>query len=133
MSGQTIFYSSYVQGFEDSGVAPSTAANAGAILPTARTWQVDGGLHYAISRKLNLIAGVFELNRPYFNFDMDNVDRQLGLQRASGLELSMAGQLATGLNINAGGLIGRVQIIGPIWRRKAWAVPRSDTRAIRNR
>jgi iron complex outermembrane receptor protein len=112
ISGHTMLYSSYVQGFEDSGVAPSTAANAGAILPTARTWQVDGGLHYTSSRKLNLIAGVFELNRPYFNFDMDNVDRQLGLQRASGLELSMAGQLATGLNINAGCLIGRVQIIG---------------------
>lgn len=113
LRGHAVLYSSYVQGFEDSGAAPSTAANSGAILATARTWQVDGGLRLAISPTLNLIAGLFELNKPYFNFDMENVDRQLGLQRASGLELSLAGELAAGLNINAGGLIGRVQIIGP--------------------
>jgi iron complex outermembrane recepter protein len=113
LPGRALLYSGYTQGFEDSGAAPSTAANRGAILPTTRTWQVDGGVRYPITSKLSLIAGLFELNRPYFNFDTDNVDRQLGVQRASGLELSLAGEIVTGLSINAGALIGHVAVIGP--------------------
>ena len=92
---------------------PTTAANRGAILPTTRTWQVDGGVRYQFTSNLSLIAGYFELNRPYFNFDADNVDRKLGDQRASGLELSLAGQVITGLYVNVGALIGHVQITGP--------------------
>jgi len=111
--GRFLAYADYIQGFEDSGAVPTTAANRGAILPTTRTWQVDGGVRYALSSKLSLIAGYFELNRPYFNFDIHNEDRQLGVQRASGVELSLAGQLAPGLNVNAGAFIGQVQVTGP--------------------
>jgi iron complex outermembrane receptor protein len=60
-----------------------------------------------------LIAGAFELSRPYFNFDLNNVDRQLGLQRASGLEVSLAGEILPGLSINGGGLFGQVKVTGP--------------------
>jgi iron complex outermembrane receptor protein len=111
--GAIIAYADYTQGFEDSGAVPTTAANRGAILPTTRTWQVNGGLRFALSSNLSLIAGYFELNRPYFNFDVHNVDRQLGVQRASGLELSLAGEVANGLNVNAGALIGQVHVMGP--------------------
>ena len=45
------------QGLEDSGVAPSTAANRGAILPASETWQVDGGVRYGLTSNLKLIAG----------------------------------------------------------------------------
>jgi iron complex outermembrane receptor protein len=106
-------YAGFTQGFEDSGVAPNSAANRGAILPTSRTWQVDSGLRYRLTPKLNLITGIFEINKPYFNFDTSNVDRQLGAQRAKGLEISIAGQLAQGLNINAGGVLGEVSVVGP--------------------
>jgi iron complex outermembrane receptor protein len=107
-----VLYSDYTQGFEDSGAVPTTAANRGAILPTTRTWQVDGGVRYPFTAKFSLIAGYFELNRPYFNFDSNNVDRQLGDQRASGLELSLAGEVASGLYVNVGALIGHVEITG---------------------
>jgi iron complex outermembrane recepter protein len=106
-------YAGYTQGFEDSGIAPSTAANRGTILPTTHTWQADAGLRYAVTQKLTLIAGVFELNRPYFNFDLENVDRQLGVQHATGVELSIAGELLPGLSINGGGLFGQVRVSGP--------------------
>lgn len=112
LHGGAVAYSDYTQGFEDSGSVPTTAANRGAILPTTRTWQVDGGVRYPFTSTLSLIAGYFELNRPYFNFDTSNVDRQLGDQRASGLELSLAGELIHGLYVNVGALIGRVQITG---------------------
>jgi iron complex outermembrane receptor protein len=112
LHGDAVLYSDYTQGFEDSGAVPTTAANRGAILPTTRTWQVDGGVRYPFTSNLSLIAGYFELNRPYFNFDANNVDRQLGNQRASGLELSLAGQLVSGLYVNVGALIGHVEITG---------------------
>jgi iron complex outermembrane recepter protein len=105
-------FAGYTQGFEDSGIAPNTAANRNAILPTTLTWQADAGLRYPITSKLALITGVFELNRPYFNLDQTNVDRQLGQQRATGLELSLAGELVSGLFINGGALIGQVKVVG---------------------
>jgi iron complex outermembrane receptor protein len=112
LHGGAVLYSDYTQGFEDSGAVPTTAANRGAILPTTRTWQLDGGVRYPFTSGLSVIAGYFELNRPYFNFDADNVDRQLGDQRASGLELSLAGELVKGLYVNVGALIGHVEITG---------------------
>ena len=36
-------YAGYTQGLEDSGVAPSSAENRGAVLPASLTWQVDSG------------------------------------------------------------------------------------------
>jgi iron complex outermembrane recepter protein len=106
-------YSSYTQGLEDSGVAPSSAANRGTILPDARTWQVDTGVRYLLTPKVNLIAGIFEIEKPYFNFDMNNVDRALGLQRARGLEVSVSGEVIKNLEVAAGVLLGEVRIIGP--------------------
>ncbi len=106
-------YAGYTQGFEDSGIVPATAANRGTILPTTHTWQADAGLRYALTSKLTLIVGGFQLSRPYFNFDLDNVDRQLGVQRAAGVELSIAGEILPGLSINGGGLLGQVRVSGP--------------------
>ena len=106
-------YTGYTQGLEDSGVAPSTAENRGAILPAAQTWQVDGGFRYLLSSNLKLIAGLFEVNKPYFNLDEKSVDRQLGFQRGKGFEFSIAGQITKNLTVNAGGLVGHVEVMGP--------------------
>jgi iron complex outermembrane recepter protein len=103
----------YTQGLEDSGVAPSSAENRGAILPDARTWQADSGIRYLLTPKVKLIAGIFEIDKPYFNFDTNNVDRALGLQRATGLELSASGEVTKTLNIAAAVLWGEVKVIGP--------------------
>jgi iron complex outermembrane receptor protein len=62
---------------------------------------------------LSLVAGLFELNKPYFNIDTRNMDRDLGMQRAKGIELSVAGQLTRTLTVNAGAVLGEVQVIGP--------------------
>jgi iron complex outermembrane recepter protein len=106
-------YAGYTQGLEDSGVAPSSAENRGAILPDARTWQADTGVRVSLTPNLKLIAGVFEIEKPYFNFDTSNVDRELGLQRATGLEMSVSGEVVKNLNVVAGVLLGEVKIIGP--------------------
>ena len=105
-------YTGYTQGLEDSGAVPSVAANRGTILPDARTWQMDAGFRFLLTSKLKLIAGVFEIQKPYFNFDTNNVDRQLGIQRARGVELSLSGEVVPNLNVAVGALLGEVTIIG---------------------
>jgi iron complex outermembrane receptor protein len=105
-------YAGYTQGLEDSGVAASSAENRGAILPDARSWQTDAGLRYFLASQVKLIAGVFEIEKPYFNLDASNVDRQLGLQRATGLELSLSGEVTRNLNVTAAMLYGDVKVEG---------------------
>ena len=105
-------YAGYTQGLEDSGAVPSVAANRGTILPDARTWQSDAGFRFLLTSQLKLIAGVFEIEKPYFNFDTNNVDRQLGIQRARGVELSLSGEVVPNLNVALGALLGEVKIIG---------------------
>ena len=106
-------YAGYTQGLENSGTAPTSAKNSGAVLPASLTWQVDTGVRYAVTPRLKIIAGVFELQKPYFNLDPANVDRQLGLQQAKGFELSIAGEVFNDLDVNVGVLAGRVSITGP--------------------
>jgi iron complex outermembrane receptor protein len=56
---------------------------------------------------------MFEIEKPYFNFDTSNVDRALGRQRATGVEMSVSGEVLRNLNVAAGVLLGEVKIIGP--------------------
>jgi iron complex outermembrane recepter protein len=105
-------YAGYTQGLEDSGAVPRVASNRGTILPDARTWQTDAGFRFLLTSKLKLIAGVFEIEKPYFNFDTNNVDRELGIQRARGVELSLSGEILPNLNVAMGALLGEVKIVG---------------------
>lgn len=110
---QLTLYAGYTQGLENSGVAPNSAKNSGAVLPASLTWQVDFGARYAVTPRLKLIAGVFELQKPYFNLDTHNIDRELGMQQARGVEFSVAGEVSENLNVNIGVLDGVVGITGP--------------------
>jgi iron complex outermembrane receptor protein len=105
-------YGSYTQGLEESGTAPGNAVNRGMILPAARTQQEDVGLRFLLTPKLKLISGVFEIEKPYFNIDTSNIDRQLGTQRARGIELSLSGDVTDQLKVNFGVLDGKVSILG---------------------
>ena len=113
LSERATAYAGYTQGLEDSGVAASSAENRGAILPDARTWQADAGIRYLPNPRVKLIAGIFEIEKPYFNLDTSSVDRALGLQRATGLELSASGEVVRNLNIAVAVLCGEVKVIGP--------------------
>jgi iron complex outermembrane recepter protein len=113
LSRRLTLYAGYTQGMEDSGVAPSVATNRGAVLPASRTWQADSGLRYLPTPRLKVITGVYELQKPYFSLDTNGVDRDLGVQRAKGVELSISGQPIADLSINAGILTSKVSIIGP--------------------
>ena len=105
-------YAAYTQGLEDSGVAPSNALNGDAVLPASRTWQLDSGLRYILTRRLNVIADVYEIHKPYFNLNPSGVDRDLGDQKAKGAELSISGHRLAHFDINVGVIYGKVSVIG---------------------
>lgn len=94
-------------------MASASTANRGAILPDARAWQRDAGLEYLVTSGVKFIAGVFEIGKPYFNLDTSNVDRELGRQRASGLEWPLSGEVYRNLNVTAAMLRGEMKVLGP--------------------
>ena len=108
-----IAYGGYVRGLEESAVAPDLAINRSEAPPALRTEQKDAGLRYAISPKLTLIAGVFDIKKPYFNLDASQRFRQLGTIRNRGIEISLAGAILPGLTIVAGSLFLDPKISGP--------------------
>src|SRR5262249_30752353 len=90
--------------------------------PASITSQVDAGVRYAFTSKLSLVAGVFQVSKPYFNLDTSNVFGPLGTIRNRGAEISMTGSLTSDLSI-----VRRVVLL----QRRVWgdAVPRGLTGA----
>ncbi len=99
-----IFYGSFVQGLEDSALAPVSASNRNEPPPATRTWQVDGGIRWAPAETLQLILGAFEIHKPYFNINAENLYTQLGNVQYRGLETSMSFTDA-GLTVLVGGVL----------------------------
>ncbi len=97
-----VAYASYTRGFEEIGTAPLNAVNRNEPVPAQLTTQVDGGLKYQLLPRLALVAGVFEIKKPYFNLDLSNVFRHLGSTSNRGMEFSLAGDLTSRLNVVAG-------------------------------
>ncbi len=97
-----LFYASYTRGFEEVGVAPSDATNRFEPLPAQLDTQVDAGLRYQLRPRLQLVAGVFEIHKPYFDFDLTNLFRLVGNTSNRGAELSLTGDLTSRLNVVSG-------------------------------
>jgi len=107
-----VAFGSFTRGLEESGAAPSNALNRNELLPAIRTTQGDLGLRYALTPSVKLVATVFDLRKPYFNFDAANRYAQLGDIENRGLELSLAGPLGPRLNLVAGAVLSRPRATG---------------------
>ena len=59
-------YAGAARGLEESGQAPVNAANRGQALPAIVTSQREAGLRLALTQRLHLIAGLFDLKKPVF-------------------------------------------------------------------
>jgi iron complex outermembrane recepter protein len=101
-SSALVFYAGYTKGLEESPVAPNVAVNRGEAPPAIITEQMDAGFRYAINPALRLVAGVFDVRKPYFGLDPSQVFRQLGEVRNRGIEASLAGQIVPRLSIVLG-------------------------------
>jgi iron complex outermembrane recepter protein len=112
LSDRLVAYAGYTRGLEESGVAPANAVNRNSAPPALRTSQRDAGLRYAISPRLRLVAGAFDVRKPYFNLDPGLTYRALGTVRHRGIELSLAGQPAEGLSLVAGAVLLDADVTG---------------------
>lgn len=98
-------YAGYARGLEESGVAPPNAINRNQPLAAVITEQKDAGVRIGIARKLTLVAGVFDLTRPYFGYDASSFYKQIGTVRSKGAEFSISGSPTSRLDIVAGGVL----------------------------
>jgi iron complex outermembrane receptor protein len=105
-------YAGYSRGLEESGIAPDNAANRNQPLAAVLTRQVDGGLRFALTDKFQIVAGAFELRKPYYNLDSGNRFGLLGEIVNRGIEFSLAGAVTPSLNLVAGGVLLRPQVTG---------------------
>jgi len=100
-----VFYGGYTKGLEESPVAPDIAVNRGEAPPAIITEQMDAGFRLNLTDKLRLVAGVFDVRKPYFALDPDLLFRELGVVRNRGIEMSLAGQITPRLSIVLGSVI----------------------------
>ena len=105
LSSRLVVYAGAVNGLEESGIAPGNAANRNEALPAINTRQFDAGLRYAITDDFKVVAGVFDISKPYFNLDANNRFDVLGDVVNRGVEASIAGPLTDSLSIVAGGVL----------------------------
>jgi iron complex outermembrane recepter protein len=98
-------YGGYTRGLEESPVAPSQAVNFNEAPPAIRTEQKDAGVRWKIAKGVTAVAGVFDIAKPFFNLDATDRFRQLGTVRHRGVEFSVAGRVAPGLNMVLGNLL----------------------------
>ncbi len=104
-------YGSYTRGLEESDVAPEIALNRDEAPPALRTKQLDAGLKAGLG-PINVIAGVFDIQRPYYGVDTESIFRQLGSVRHRGVEASLTGSPIPGLTLVAGGAFLRARLSG---------------------
>lgn len=112
LSERLAVYAGYTRGLEESGVAPPNAANRNDALPAIITSQRDAGVRWTISPTLKLIAGVFDVRKPYFNLDGDNRFAGLGNIENKGVEASLSGELREGLSVVVGAVLSRPRVTG---------------------
>ena len=105
-----VFYASYTRGLEEFGQAPDAAVNRGEAMPSRQTKQIDAGVRYALTPRIKLVAGVFEVAKPYFDLDTASLYRVVGDVTYRGVELSLTGQLAPGLTVVAGSVFLRARV-----------------------
>jgi iron complex outermembrane receptor protein len=105
-------YGGYTRGLEESGVAPQNASNRNEGLPAIITSQRDIGLRWSITPKIRLIAGLFDVRKPYFNLDAANRFALLGDVKNQGIEMSLSGALTDRFDVVAGAVLSRPRVTG---------------------
>jgi iron complex outermembrane receptor protein len=97
-------YAGYARGLEESGTAPLSAANRNEPLETILTEQKDAGVRVTVAQGVTAVAGVFDLTRPYFGFDNENIFHKIGTVESRGAEFSVSGRVTPKLNVVLGGV-----------------------------
>ncbi|HMI20832.1 MAG TPA: TonB-dependent receptor [Sphingomonas sp.] len=104
-------FASYVQGLEESGVAPIAASNRGDVLPPVEARQTELGARYEVAPGLNLIVAGFDIRKPIYGLRPDTLYAPVGTVRHRGIEASLTGRLTptTTIVLGANALAPRVE------------------------
>jgi iron complex outermembrane recepter protein len=135
-SSDLVFYGGYTKGLEESPVAPQIAVNRDEAPPAIITEQMDAGFRLNLSQSLRLVAGLFDVRKPYFALDPGLVFRELGVVRNRGIEVSLAGQITPRLSVVLGGVFldatvsGEQVDLGLIGRRPVGSIGRTINGAL---
>jgi iron complex outermembrane recepter protein len=112
LSDHITLYGGTVTGLEESGVAPNFAANRNEALPAIQTSQIDAGVRVNLGGGMRLVAGLFEVSKPYFNLDANGRFDVLGDVINRGVEASVAGPITPELSVVLGAVLLRPQVTG---------------------
>ena len=111
-SDSVAIYASYSEGLEESPVAPDNAVNRNVAAPALSTEQYDAGVRWALTPDVKLIAGVFRIEKPYFDLDSIGLFRSLGTVEHRGVELSLVGKPIANLTVLVGTRFMDAQVSG---------------------
>jgi iron complex outermembrane receptor protein len=106
-----VAFADYTQGLEDNGLAPQNATNRNQALPAIATEQREAGVKFRV-QDMTLVAGYFDIEKPYFNLDTSGLYTQLGQIDNQGLEFSLSGSVTPELDIVAGALWSEPTVTG---------------------
>jgi iron complex outermembrane receptor protein len=99
---QANVYASYIEGFEEGGQAPLTAANALQTLPPLKTRQVEIGAKARLPGGVLVQASLFDIRRPSAGTNTStNVFEVIGDARYRGVELSANGDITRSWSVYA--------------------------------
>jgi iron complex outermembrane receptor protein len=112
-SDRLAFYGSYTEGLEESPVAPDNAVNRNVAAPALDTEQYDAGLRWALTPEVKLIAGVFNIEKPYFDLDANGFFQSLGTVQHRGVELSLVGKPLANMTVLVGTRYLDAEVSGP--------------------
>lgn len=94
-------YATYIEGLEQGGVAPTTAANRGAVLSPMVSQQKEVGVKATVGGIL-LTAALFDIEKAYEFTNGSNVYTQDGRQRHKGVEFTGTGKMTERLTVIGG-------------------------------
>ncbi|MFC6841583.1 TonB-dependent receptor domain-containing protein [Xanthomonas theicola] len=114
LSQRLTLYGGYVRGLEENGIAPNGAVNRNEALPAIRSREMDAGLSWAVASDLKLIAGVFNIEKPYYAINPQGLYTSLGEVRHRGVELSLSGTPIDSLNVVAGAVLMSPRVSGEL-------------------
>ncbi|MBL8555984.1 MAG: TonB-dependent siderophore receptor [Phenylobacterium sp.] len=97
-------YGSYLEGFEEGGIAPANNVNAFEILPPAKTRQVEAGAKAEIGKVVASLAG-FEIKRPSAYTNGANRFVLDGEVEYRGVEFAAFGDVSDRISITASALM----------------------------
>jgi iron complex outermembrane receptor protein len=98
-------FGALTRGLEDAGIAPANASNRGAVLGATRSSQQEVGVTYSLTPGATLTTAGFEIRKPYFALDARGLFTNLGEERHRGVEISLNGQVSSGLSLVAGAML----------------------------